>query len=464
MANDAVWTVTQLNEAAKGLLESNFASVRIRGELFEFKHYASGHWYFTLKDKQSEVRCVMFRFANQKVKFAPSDGQQIEVVAQVSVYPPRGSFQIVVKSMQPAGQGDLLLQLQLLKEKLTKEGIFNRPKKNLPAFPRRLGVITSPNGAAFHDILKVLKQRYPQLEVLLYPASVQGVNAAPELLEALNLAIERNECDVLIIGRGGGSFEDLFSFNDEALTRAVADCPLPIISAVGHEVDFSLTDFAADVRAATPSHAAEIVAPDRTALLHKIKHWQSQLEQQLNYQLQQIAERLKHLKQRLSTPERLLNEQHKQLSDSQLRLERAFDLQYQRKLERLHHLNSRLSAQKPANQLTQQTRFLASLNQRLANGLLKQQQQIKQRAQQADKLTHQLAHTIQLSINQQNQHYQQLLHRLQMASPETLLERGYSITLLADGTLVRAQTSLAPNTELHTRLAGNRTITSKVIK
>lgn len=466
MSDTTVWTVSQLNQAAKQLLEQNLASLRIRGELSNFKTYASGHWYFTLKDEQAQVSGVMFRGNNQRVSFKPQDGQQVEVSASTSLYTPSGNFQVVVRSMRPAGQGDLLLKLEQLKKRLFAEGLFaDERKKPLPAFPKRLGVITSSSGAAFHDILKVLKQRHPQLEVLLYPASVQGNNAAAELLEALNLAIARNDCDVLIIGRGGGSFEDLFAFNDEALTRAVANCPVPIVSAVGHEVDFSLTDFAADVRAATPSHAAELVAPDRQLLLHKVEQWQARLTQQLVRQVQQLAEHLNRLTQRLSTPERLLAQQQAGLADWQLRLERAFDVQYHRQAERLHHLARRLDAQKPTSQLTQQAQQLKRLQQRLNSGLSKQQQRLQQHQQQYQKLLHQLTFSIQQTIGQQARQQQQLLHRLHMASPDILLERGYSITLLGDNsTVVQPTTPLPEGTLLHTRLAGNRTIASQVIK
>lgn len=447
MVQEDIWSVTRLNQTAQQLLERELPRLWLEGELSNFKRYASGHWYFSLKDERSQVRGVMFRGNNRQVDFVPQDGQQLRVQADVSLYTANGSFQLLVRRMQPAGQGDLLLKLEQLKQRLKSEGLFAAERKQpLPSLPTRLGVITSASGAAFHDILRVLKRRYPQLPVILYPASVQGARAADELNAALNSAIARNECDVLIIGRGGGSLEDLFVFNDERLTRAVADCPIPIVSAVGHEVDVSLTDFAADARAATPSAAAELIAPHMGDFQQRVSQWQQRLQQSMQRQLRQQTDRLQQLQQRLPTPTRLLQQQAQRLDEACLRLERSIDNQLQRRQERLHHLQQRLAAQRPAKQLQLSQQRFDALQQRLRHALQQQQSHLKQRS---DTLT-------------------QLRHRLEMAAPENLLKRGYSLTFVEDAEgrqrLLKADEPLNAGSRLTTQLAGERRIHSEVLK
>lgn len=434
-----IWSVTRLTRAAQQLLEGHFARLWLEGELSNFKAYGSGHWYFVLKDAQSQVQGVMFKGSNQRVAFRPADGMQVRVQVQVSLFAPQGKFQVQVLQMQEAGSGALLLQLEKLKQQLNAEGLFAAERKQpLPALPRQLGVITSPNGAAIHDILTVLARRCPQLPVIIYPASVQGPAAATELRAALALAIERNECDLLIIGRGGGSLEDLFCFNDEALTRAVAACPLPIISAVGHEVDFSLTDFAADLRAPTPSAAAELACPDMSQWQQQCQHWQQRLQQSLTRQLGSRREQLAQLQKRLTSPSRLLLQQSQRLDSLQARLEKAWQHQQQHSRRDLHHLQQRLDARQPSLLLKQQQQRHADVRRRLQkqmdDGLTRQQQRLTP-----------------------------LLHRLHLAAPENLLKRGYSLTFLADSQqLVRGDTPLPVGSRLITRLAGDREVLSEV--
>ncbi len=264
-------TVSQLNRQAKTLLESGLARLWVEGEISNLARPASGHLYFSLKDKSAQVRAAFFRQRQRGPTIGLKDGDQVLVYGRVSIYEARGDYQLIVEQLEPAGEGALKRQFEVLKKMLAAEGLFDEDRKqDLPAMPDRIGVITSPTGAAIRDIISVLRRRFPSIPVLIYPAAVQGDAAPPELIAALETAVRRDECDVLIIGRGGGSLEDLWAFNDEKLARAIAKSPIPIVSAVGHEVDFTIADFVADVRAPTPSGAAELVVPDRHDWLRSI--------------------------------------------------------------------------------------------------------------------------------------------------------------------------------------------------
>lgn len=440
MNNDKdIWTVSRLNRAAQQLLEGHFPRLWLEGELSNFKAYGSGHWYFSLKDDQAQIQGVMFKGSNQKVSFRPADGQQVRVQVQVSLFAPQGKFQLQVLQMQQAGTGALLLQLEQLKQKLNAEGLFAADHKQaLPTLPRQVGVITSPSGAAIHDILTVFQRRCPQLPLVIYPASVQGQAAPAELLHALSLAVARHECDLLIIGRGGGSLEDLFCFNDEALTRAVAACPIPIISAVGHEVDFSLTDLAADLRAPTPSAAAELACPDMRQWQQQCQTWQQRLQQSLARRLAEQQQRLAQLQQRLTSPQRLLLQHSQRIDELHTRMDNAWRQRLRQQQSDLHHLQQRLGARQPALLLQQQQSRHSDAKLRLERLM-------------AD------------AIKRSHQQLAPLMHRLDMAAPENLLKRGYSLTFLADGQqLVRANTPLPVGSKMITRLAGNREVHSEV--
>ena len=264
-------TVSQLNRQAKTLLESGLARLWVEGEISNLARPASGHLYFSLKDKSAQVRAAFFRQRQRGPTIGLKDGDQVLVYGRVSIYEARGDYQLIVEQLEPAGEGALKRQFEVLKKMLAAEGLFDEDRKQeLPRMPERIGVITSPTGATIRDIISVLRRRFPSIPVVIYPAAVQGDAAPPELITALETAIRRDECDVLIIGRGGGSLEDLWAFNDEKLARAIAEAPIPIISAVGHEIDFTIADFVADVRAPTPSGAAELVVPDRDDWLRSI--------------------------------------------------------------------------------------------------------------------------------------------------------------------------------------------------
>ena len=261
-----VYTVSRLNREARGILERGFGTIWLEGELSNLARPASGHWYFSLKDANAQVRAAMFRQRNMNAGFAPKDGLHVLVRARVGLYEPRGDYQLIVEHMEEAGEGALRRQFEELKNRLLRAGLFaDEHKRRLPALPRRIGVVTSPTGAAIRDILHILKRRFPAIPVLIYPVPVQGAAAAPAIVDALREAGERADCDVLILARGGGSLEDLWAFNDERVARAIYDSAIPVVCGIGHEIDFTIADFVADVRAPTPSGAAELVAPDQRA-------------------------------------------------------------------------------------------------------------------------------------------------------------------------------------------------------
>ena len=267
MPASLVYTVAEINQQVRTLLLENFSEVIVRGEISGLKQYASGHWYFTLKDPDSEIRCAMFRGRNQRVSFVPQDGDAVRVRARVDLYVQRGNYQLVIEDMEPEGRGELLRRLEEIKAKLRDEGLFDPDRKQpLPSYPLTVGVVTSSDGAALRDVARTLRRRWPIARLCVYPSRVQGEAAPASLVQALKLVPQDGRCDVLILARGGGSFEDLLAFSDEAVVRAVAACPIPLITGIGHETDTSLADFAADVRAATPTAAAEQVSPDATAL------------------------------------------------------------------------------------------------------------------------------------------------------------------------------------------------------
>lgn len=316
-------TVSQLNRQVKTLLETGLSRLWVEGEISNLARPASGHVYFSLKDKSAQIRAAFFRQRQRGPTIGLKNGDQVLVFGQVSIYEPRGDYQLIVEQLEPAGEGALRRQFEVLKKMLAAEGLFDEDrKKRLPALPECIGVITSPTGAAVRDILSVLGRRFPSIPVVIYPAAVQGDAAPAELIAALNTAIRRGECDVLIMGRGGGSLEDLWAFNDEKLARAIAASPLPIISAVGHEVDFTIADFVADVRAPTPSGAAELVVPDRDDWLRAVNSFAARIARLGQRSIEERAQTLDWLARRLlrTSPEQTLSRQHERLRETQRQL------------------------------------------------------------------------------------------------------------------------------------------------
>jgi exodeoxyribonuclease VII large subunit len=296
-----IFSISRLNREARTLLERGLGSVWLEGELSNLSRPASGHWYFSLKDETAQVRCAMFRQRNLLVRFPVRDGAQVLARGRVSLYEARGEFQVVVEHLEEAGEGLLRRRFEELKQKLGAEGLFDeRRKKPLPRLPRRIGVITSPTGAALRDILHVLRRRFPAVPVLVYPVPVQGESAPREIEQSLRLASARRDCDVLIIARGGGSLEDLWAFNDEAVARAIAACPIPVVSGVGHETDFTISDLVADERAPTPSGAAERVVPDRAEWLRAFVTGERRVQQSATRRINDLRRLLHVREQRLA--------------------------------------------------------------------------------------------------------------------------------------------------------------------
>ena len=318
-------TVSELNAHIKGLLDSDLllGSLAVRGELSNYKVYSSGHHYFTLKDAESSLKCVMFRSSASRIRFRPENGMGVTAVGSVSVYPRDGVYQLYCSELIPTGMGDLYLAFEQLKVRLSKEGLFDPShKKPLPAYPKRIAVITSGSGAAVRDIIRVLGHRWPDTEVVILPVRVQGVEAPPEIVGAIRYANRYRVGDLIITGRGGGSMEDLWAFNDERVARAIYDSELPVISAVGHEPDVTIADFVADLRAATPSNAAELAAPDQADVRETLNGYRSRFEHALRRQLAEGANRLKDLSGRkvLASPTAYLDFKRMELDRLQGRI------------------------------------------------------------------------------------------------------------------------------------------------
>ena len=310
-------SVSELTSKLKDLIESNFSNIWIQGEISNFKHHSSGHMYFTLKDQGAELRCVMFRGFNQGIHFKPEDGMDVILKGKITVYEPRGQYQLMVQNMEPAGIGTLFLAFEALKKQLQSEGLFdNSLKKQLPQYPKKVGIVTSETGAAYKDMVQVLNRRAPYLDIVLRPTLVQGINAANDIVKAIKELSSIENIDVLIVGRGGGSLEDLWAFNEEEVARVIIACKVPIISAVGHETDVTISDMVADLRAPTPSAAAEIVALSVNDLKQKINEQTNTLIKQFQFKLNKIWQTFDHLSERhiVQKPQNIIESQKEKLN------------------------------------------------------------------------------------------------------------------------------------------------------
>src|SRR3989338_2046835 len=364
-------TVSQLISLVRQDVENKYRSVTIVGEIASFKPWRSGHWYFDLKDEQALVPAVMFKGFCEKVKFEVKEGLQVLIKGRVSVYAPQSRIQLIVESMEPVGAGALALAFEQLKEKLQKEGLFDpKHKKPLPFFPKTLGLVTSPQGAALQDMLRILNQRMPGLNILLSPARVQGQGSAAELAQALKLLEAQKICDVIIIGRGGGALEDLWAFNEEILARAIYECQTPIISAVGHETDFSIADFVADLRCATPTHAAQTAVPDKRELLERLAQTQNRLHKLAKAYLGRAQLQLAQLSKRLVSPKTALLQIMQRLDTQAQRLEKIMLRRFQMARERLGANAAKLGALSPLKVLArgygavfQENKIISQVNQ-----------------------------------------------------------------------------------------------------
>ncbi|QCT22809.1 exodeoxyribonuclease VII large subunit [Jejubacter calystegiae] len=427
----SVFTVTRLNQTVRQLLEREMGQVWISGEISNFSRPASGHWYFTLKDDGAQVRCAMFRNSNRRVTFRPEQGQQVLIRANITLYEPRGDYQIIAESMQPAGDGLLQQQFELLKQKLNDEGLFDPAlKQALPTPAHQVGVVTSKSGAALHDILHVLKRRDPSLPVVIYPTAVQGAEAPAQIVRAIELANLRNECDVLIVGRGGGSLEDLWSFNDERVARAIFASRIPIVSAVGHETDVTIADFVADLRAPTPSAAAEIVSRNQQELLRQSQGQQRRLEMAMDYYLAGCARRFSLVNHRLQQqhPQLRLARQQTALIRLRQRMDGALEQQMKRANERQLRLVRRLDQQQP-------------------------QPHIHRAASRIQNLEYRLSQTMSRRLSATRERFGSALTHLEAVSPLATLARGYSVTSASDGKVLKQTAQVHAGDSLTTRLA-----------
>ncbi|HQR52883.1 MAG TPA: exodeoxyribonuclease VII large subunit, partial [Burkholderiales bacterium] len=346
-----VFSVSRLNREARALLERGLGTVWLEGEISNLSRPGSGHWYFSLKDAAAQVRCAMFRQRNLLVRFPVKDGAQVLARGRVSLYEARGEFQLVIEHLEEAGEGALRRRFEELKQRMQAEGLFDaQHKQPLPALPRRIGVVTSPTGAAIRDILHVLRRRFPAIPVLIYPVAVQGEAAPREIVQALGLAAARRECDVLIVARGGGSLEDLWAFNDEAVARAIFACPIPVVSGVGHEVDVTIADFVADERAPTPSAAAERVVPDRAEWLRSLAATYRRLGLAMRRRLGDQRQALLQREQRLARvhPGVVLRQHAQRLDELEGRLRLATRGRLERATSRLAAVHSLLLRASPA--------------------------------------------------------------------------------------------------------------------
>ncbi|MDD2833982.1 MAG: exodeoxyribonuclease VII large subunit [Methylotenera sp.] len=346
-------TVTELNRLARDVLEQNFPLFWLTGEVSNFTRAASGHWYFSLKDASAQVRCVMFKGRNSYVDFTPREGDKIEARCTVTLYEARGDFQLTVEFVQRAGLGALFEAFEKLKNKLSREGLFDDAiKRSIPAQPKKIGIVTSPDAAALRDVLTTLKRRMPNIPVILYPTPVQGQGAAQSIANAIHQANARAECEVLIICRGGGSIEDLWQFNEEIVARAIASCAIPTISGVGHETDFTICDFVADKRAATPTAAAELASPSREGLINALKQLKSQLSRNMQFILNQHEQALDYLARRLISPTQQLAQQKLQLEQLGYRLHAAMQQTLNTKQQHVLRLSQNLAHLNPKSVLT----------------------------------------------------------------------------------------------------------------
>jgi len=420
-----VLTVSELNRMARRALESALPLLWVEGEVSNFTAAASGHWYFSLKDASAQVRCVMFRGRNQYADFVPANGDHVEVRALPSLYEARGEFQLGVEAIRRAGAGRLYEAFLKLKAKLEAEGLFDPGRKRaLPGFPRCLGIVTSPRAAALQDVLTALARRMPGLPVIIYPTPVQGQGAGAQIAATIRLAGQRRECDVLLVCRGGGSLEDLWAFNDEAVARAIAACPIPVVSGVGHETDFTLADFAADLRAPTPTAAAELASPEQGALSLQLDRLANQMRQHSSRLLHNQMQRLDYLARRLMHPSEQIRRQQSHLELLTQQLQGRQQTRLAREASRLHQLAARLAS--PASRIAGEHQRIRSLLGRMRRSV---QDNLGRRELTLSRLQSSLAHL----------------------NPEGVLARGYSIVQNDQGTIVRDAVTLRPADRLHLR-------------
>lgn len=426
------YTPSTLARFVRDLLEDSLPLIWIEGEISNLARPASGHLYFTLKDSGAQVRCAMFRPKSTWLRFRPADGQHVLARARVSLYEARGEFQLIVESMEDAGEGALQRAFEALKARLAAEGLFDAERKRpIPPLPRRIGVITSPSGAAVRDVLSVIARRFPMAEVEVLPVPVQGKEAPPAIVAMLGAASRARRHDVLLLTRGGGSLEDLWAFNDEGVARAIRACAIPVVSAVGHEIDFTIADFAADLRAPTPSAAAELLVPDAQAITRALRRDAAQLHQRMRRLLENRTQRIDHLAARLAAqhPQMRLARARERLEQLHDRLAARMRLRTERNGARLQALHVRLGALHPSARLARDATLARHHAGRLHDGVRR-------------------------AIEQRRARLAELARALHAVSPLATLERGYAIVFdQRSGRVVRSRAQVAGGAPLRVRVA-----------
>ncbi len=439
MPTKDILTVSQLNRKARQLLETHMPMLWVEGELSSLARPSSGHWYFTLKDSGAQIRCAMFRNRNQSVRPQPQQGQQVLLRARVSIYEGRGDYQLIVEHMEDAGLGALHRAFDALKDKLQHEGLFAEDKKQaLPELPKHIGIITSPTGAAVRDILHVLERRFASIPVSIFPVAVQGSEAAPQIVKALQTANKLTDCDLLLVTRGGGSLEDLWAFNEESVARAIAASRIPVISAVGHEVDFTIADFVSDYRAPTPSAAAEIATPDGEAMSQHFYGIELLLQEAIQRLLNSHELHLKHLSAKLQHPGHKLQAQSQALDYFEERLKQAMHKKIEQVKHQSKHIQLQLNSNNPAE-------YIIHLQQKI------------------DAIGRQLQTTIKNIYLRKQQHVNKQAALLNSFNPLNTLQRGYSITHDENDHVIETTTTVNIGSIIKTRLIDGE-IESQVTK
>jgi len=430
-AND-IYTISRLNREVRTVLEEVFPTVWVQGEISNLAKPASGHLYFSLKDNSAQVRCAMFKNRQSGLHFEPENGMQVMARANVGLYEGRGEFQLIIQSLEPAGAGALQLAFEALKQKLAAEGLFDEEhKKHFPVFPKNIGIITSATGAAVRDILSILERRYPVANIIIYPTLVQGEGAAIKISNAVKSAEQRNECDVFILARGGGSIEDLWAFNEEVVARTIFDITTPIVSGVGHEIDFTIADFVADQRAATPSAAAELISPDSNDVLIKLKHREQQLIRSQKQTIQNFQSHIELLSKRVPHPKQRLMELIQRTDEYSMRLRHQVEKKIAHKKMSLTEIAGKINESNPAHKISRQIEKVNVL-----------QMQFKK--------------SIRRTLEKANDEISSLSHMLNTVSPISTLERGYAIvTEQKTNKIVTNTTQLQTGDQLRIRLASS---------
>ena len=427
--NRDIYTVSRLNREVRTILETGFPLLWIEAELSNFARPASGHWYFSLKDEAAQVKCAMFRNRNQLVKVLPENGKQVLVRAKIGLYEPRGEYQLIIEHMEEAGDGALRRQFELLKNKLSQEGLFDAAhKKALPDSVARVGIITSSSGAAIHDILTTLKRRYPMEKTIVYPVPVQGKGASNKISAAIKKANARNEVDVLILARGGGSLEDLWEFNEEAVARSIYASKIPVVTGIGHEVDFTIADFVADQRAATPTAAAELISPDRYQQIQKLASVESHLTYLIEQNLQQKQQELDWLSKRVRHPKEQLQIIKNKLNELNQRNISSMKSMLLARRSETNIIHAKIQQHNPSHQLRQLKQKFENINSRF-------------------KLSSKLI------ISSRSNKLEQLVFTIDAVSPLHTLKRGYAIIKDEKNNIVRNVNDVKKNQIIKTELA-----------